>query len=87
MSGWQPIETAPKDGSEFLAYDPMAKKYDVCTMTHPWSRLFECRAVQLDGELGAYEDEFQGSRATLWMPLPPAPEPYIEPRRPFLELD
>lgn len=73
---WQPIETAPRDKSEFLAYDPISKTFDVCTM-QDWSNVkgpwWVCYPVQSDGECGPFEDEFQGMRATHWMPLPPAP--------------
>lgn len=71
---WQPINTAPRDKSEFLAYDPVAKKYDVCTM-EDWSNMrgewWVCYPTQSDGEYGPCDDDFKYDRATLWMPLPP----------------
>ena len=67
---WQPIDTAPTDGSEFLAYDPVAKKFDVCVMHESVVGLgWVCHATQSDGEYGPYEDEFHGHRATLWASL------------------
>ena len=63
MSG-QPIETCPKDGSEFLAYDPVAEKFDVCRWTHYLVQ------TQVDGEWGPFDDDFHDTRATLWWPLP-----------------
>ena len=73
MSEWQPIETCPEDG-EFLAYDPVAGKQDVCTF---WAEIRGKRyvlAVQLDGEYGPGDHEFMGDRATHWMPLPEPPK-------------
>jgi len=64
MTG-HPIDTCPKDGSEFLAYDPVARKFDVCL----W-RGNEPRATQYDHEYGPLSDQFQDERATLWWPLP-----------------
>ena len=66
MADGQPIDSAPKDGSEFLAYDPVAKKFDVCTYEKRWNRFYQ---TQMDGESGPGEDDFQAERATLWWPL------------------
>ncbi|MET3929515.1 hypothetical protein ABIE51_001402 [Lysobacter sp. OAE881] len=30
MTNWQPIETAPKDGRWFIAYNPMTGPYGTC---------------------------------------------------------
>lgn len=67
---WFKIDTAPRDGSQFLAYDPIADEFDVCIMQH-WSpkmgwRVWSC---QIDGEYGPSEDEFNADRATIWSPL------------------
>lgn len=62
-----PIETCPEDGSEFLAYDPVAKKFDVCAYSDNWQRVV---STQTDLEFGPLEDDFQFERATLWWPLP-----------------
>ena len=62
--GWQPIETAPKDGTWVLAYD--ADEYGETTETAHWVR---------NGMFGgAWEisDEMQ-IKPTLWMPLPAPP--------------
>lgn len=72
VSEWKTIDSAPRDGSEFLAYDPVAKKFDVCHMV-PWVTGYACDAVQADGEYGPMEDEFQGRRATHWKDLPAPP--------------
>jgi len=65
----RPIETAPTDGSEFLAYDPVAKCFDVCVVRQ-WGRELRMWPTQKDGEYGPLEDDFQVERATLWWPLP-----------------
>ena len=64
MTDWQPIETAPKDETHFLAYwppsevEPYLKQYHVCHYAHgvlwpSWIR----------------DDDMP----THWMPLPPPP--------------
>lgn len=94
MSEWQEIETCPDEG-EFLAYDPVSGKQDVCTMIIesvygpldltttgiPYtSRRAKvgtrrsCTQVQEDYEYGPDDDQFQGERATHWMPLPTPPK-------------
>lgn len=73
---WQPIETAPKDGTEFLAYDIRTRKMDVCEMVYCGGDIFVPRPVQADGEYGPCTDEFgcNGADIRFWMPLPPPPE-------------
>ncbi len=66
MTG-QPIDTCPKDGSEFLAYDPVAGKFDVC---RDYDDGYGCQSTQQNLEWGPFESDFQASRATLWWPLP-----------------
>lgn len=75
MSDWQLIGTAPKDESEFLAYDSVSKKQDVAQW-HEWGAgRGYFRAVQSDSEYGPYEDEFghKSENITHWMPLPEPP--------------
>lgn len=68
VDGWQPIETAPKDGCMFLGYAPPpdgvpqvihAKTYwqSVADGAPRYMPVDECKAL------------------THWMPLPPAPQP------------
>jgi hypothetical protein len=70
---WQPISTAPKDGTEFLAYDVLTKRQDVCMWCDFWN---EPKQVQRDGEYGPLSDEFGYDRRAIqwWMPLPQPPQ-------------
>lgn len=64
MTEWQPIETAPKNETHFLAYwppsevDPYLKQYHVCHYAHGviWPSWIT-------------DDDMP----THWMPLPPPP--------------
>ena len=64
-SGWRPIETAPKDGTEVL----MVFVFEDGETLH--------RVVRWDGsEMWPWREEYTGYRegeAKGWMPLPPAP--------------
>lgn len=63
MSGWHPIETAPKDGAEFLAYGKAG------TFITAW-RPDQCKGFGvIDSCCGYYED----CEPTHWRPLPPPP--------------
>jgi Protein of unknown function (DUF551) len=68
--GWQPIETAPKDGSWFLAFyeSPNARAPRVGPMR--WDRdepIHTLRAFR------SYAIMTESKRATHWMPLPAPP--------------
>ena len=61
MSEWQPIETAPKDGTEILGWWKRSKTMEVivwCDIEHNW----------LDVQ------DVPTSAPTHWMPLPTPPE-------------
>jgi hypothetical protein len=59
MSEWQPIETAPKDGTEFLAFQP------------GWELDF----AWWDQARGMWMDRHGDQTVpTHWIPLPPPPE-------------
>lgn len=63
MSEWQPIETAPKDGKEFLA---MAHFYGAVVVYFDYlDEKFSC----------GFDDSgfFDTLTLTHWMPLPPPP--------------
>jgi len=57
---WQPIETAPKDGSDVLIYNPVSGEMFVCY----WSKGRWKFAVHI-----VMKDE-----PTHWMPLPEPPK-------------
>ena len=60
---WQPIETAPKDGTEFLAYDPDLGMVIASWVMNGW--YFNC----FDGDgMGFYDQE-----PTHWQALPAKP--------------
>ena len=81
MSEWQPIETAPKDGSKIVIW---SKVYDHCPIAR-WGEMgteedFFC-GWHLEGThspccsceddfIGYAEDESDGYMPTHWMPLP-----------------
>jgi hypothetical protein len=64
--GWQPIETAPKDGTRFLAFGGILEG------------VVECRYSQ-DGKCWVtdpyviYEDDRPSRQPTHWTPLPDPP--------------
>ncbi len=60
MSEWQPIETAPKDGTSILLY-ACERDVDVYSVVEGFT--FE----------GDWLTQFGYVDATHWMPLPPAP--------------
>lgn len=65
MTEWQPIETAPKDGTAILVY---AGQFCYCV---EWVEEFDWWAVE-DNKLGPFR--LRGQAPTHWMPLPPPPK-------------
>lgn len=69
LTGWQPIETAPKDGTWFIAFGggldrPTPMKW--CDRVGAW----ECDAVMLED----WDDQSEGySRPKLWFAIPAPP--------------
>lgn len=59
MSEWMPIETAPKDGRHFIAYDPRC------------GNLF---TMHWDGDTFLTEYETWSGNFTHWHPIPEAPK-------------
>lgn len=74
--GWQPIETAPKDGSTILAWE-ITPVYDEsgCRIV---DRAKRCAIVHwFFGDWAGYPMNMsrpQGQHFTHWMPLPPPPQ-------------
>lgn len=69
--GWQPIETAPKDGTMYLATDGLHIQEENCPGDCYYPGLWEWSASRLSWRGGARGDGFE---PTHWMPPPPAPK-------------
>ena len=67
---WLPIETMPNEG-EFLAWDPVAGKADVCSVEFYLGIGLMLTSTQQDGEYGPLPDDFHAERATMWAPISP----------------
>ena len=63
MTGWQPIETAPRDGTVVILFNADQRLVDAGHWT-PYEHCFEV-------SLG---DWWYTGDCTHWMPLPPAPD-------------
>ena len=80
---WQPIETAPRDGTKFIGFGkPAYRMPDGAYQTY-WSSFGEGSIARLDFKAGNgpeggfwYEEtnRINTWRPTHWMPLPPPPE-------------
>jgi hypothetical protein len=60
-TGWQPLETAPRDGSTFLVWDG----WQQCIASYEKGRWLATR--------GRGEDSRRASEPSLWHPLPEDP--------------
>lgn len=77
MNQWQPIETAPKDGTPILAgikgYTPV-----VVLFLNTIKRFIPCNHLDMTGDFASELDEdlvmCTEWNPTHWMPLPPTPE-------------
>ena len=81
MTEWQPIETAPKDGTEIFVYAKW--KYKNCDAKYSW-RVANYRSDISGWENGCHfwtitSTHFHETaiEPTHWMPLPPPPEEAI----------
>lgn len=70
MVEWRPIETAPRDGSRFLAYGGgLDDQVETCS----WSEVTCCWNLETFTADDS-DDEPEGyCRPTHWLPFPPAP--------------
>ncbi len=83
MSEWQPIETAPKDGTVIdlwveihdLADRDSDKTICYVSFRVPCASWYDCQWRDEDGNQLAPLEGYEASkiRFTHWMPLPPAP--------------
>ncbi len=71
MDGWQPIETAPKDGSWFDAWDGATR---LCWVQ--WSDNDDCGHFRQ--RCAEADDTFRVHDLTHWIPIPADPEPAPE---------
>lgn len=75
-SGWQPIETAPKDGTRFLAFTSdfeYGVSFNQCVQEARWS------GKTPDDHVGHFQSR-NGQMVLYWMPMP-APPPLIRGER------
>lgn len=72
MSEWQPIETAPKDGTNLLLYLPESEKRPIVVGYYsiPLGHEDESYWFEVEGDGGFMIDV----PATHWMPLPEPPK-------------
>lgn len=82
---WQPIETAPKDGTHFLAFDSRVRRMGVCHMVNISTRepLWVCQLLECDFEYGPGVEDFgrDYSDITHWQPLPEPPTSYTHDKK------
>lgn len=71
MSEWQPIATAPKDGSSFLAYQPKNDLYPEAMAVCSYSPRYG--SLNIDWVYG-HDVEYEVDSPTHWRPLPPPPK-------------
>ena len=67
---WQPIETAPKDGTRILAYWPADSFYAHEMQCETWFG----QSLGRDCWQSPYEDADDSTSPTHWMPLPEPPK-------------
>ncbi|MXP42947.1 DUF551 domain-containing protein [Allopontixanthobacter sediminis] len=67
---WQPIETAPKDGTWIVVYDDRFKHSEASYLIARWHRALKVWSgtSNSQGRFALWHD------ATHWMPLPAPPE-------------
>jgi len=76
VSPWQPIETAPRDGTKILVFHP-----DMGVEITEWYEITQTNYVELEGGLYRKERAIfyagwnnNGHHATHWQPLPEPPK-------------
>lgn len=71
LGAWQPIETAPKDGTTVIVFVPPGKYHSGRTVTVRWTERDIGYWHVDDGKRGPFP--LRGGEPTHWMPLPEAP--------------
>ncbi len=72
MTDWQPIETAPRDGTEILIFEPAsAAKIHVVSWQESEDYKVWCYAEEVLSDICP-----EGAEPTHWMPLPQPPAPF-----------
>lgn len=64
MSNWQPIETAPEDGTDVLVWTPYEERPVIATFDTDSGAWRECET---------FSAWTPGAEPTFWMPLPEPP--------------
>ncbi len=71
MTDWQPIETAPRDGTEIIAWGVMQGDYGYTPDEYTWTGVqWTCAGWSVTKPTGRY---FRGFTPTHWMHLPTPP--------------
>lgn len=73
---WQPIETAPKDGTDILVFQPKFVKYNIDSWQRNRMAVVSWNTTNWTiSHVGGWEceEEFDWDALTHWMPLPEAP--------------
>lgn len=70
MSEWQPIETAPKDGTDCLFFSPGNENARNANATDPY-----CKVDFFSDRWPRARFQYPEAPYTHWMPLPSPPEP------------
>jgi hypothetical protein len=74
---WQPIETAPKDGTDFIGYIPTDGNYGgVIGMRwiKPYTKKWDGREITFVGYWAKSVNEQSVCKPTHWIPLPKLPK-------------
>lgn len=71
---WRPIETAPKDGTEILAFGPYGDRpQTVAFRNAEWRCSHGSRVIESEGDFGIKYK--RADPLSHWMPLPEGPKP------------
>lgn len=76
MSAWQPIETAPKDGTKILVFvdgEIKIAHWETDSAHAGWDKAFVPLWVGFSCMDSYFNEEWQETEPTHWMPLPPLP--------------